>query len=194
MLRRCNRGFSLLEIAIVMTIAGLLIAGIWLVAVEAENSSRKSSLNRDVLQIIQNTGAVFANQAAAVGSFTSADAINAGIFPGNWVYGSVLHHPFARDRSAAASAAMVNQGNNILFSVGNATINGGLPGDACTDLAVKLGTAANFQNLGFVQINVATPLGTRIFRRGDAPIRPTDAATICSPQGRNRVEVLFDPT
>ncbi len=195
---RQHRGFSLLEVAVVLTIAGLVIAGVWLAAAQTENNNRRARLNRDVLQIVHNLKGVFANQSGAMGVFRNDEAVASGIFPGGWVIranngSGLVRHPFATDVSTA-SVLVSETGNNIALTLGSPTQQAlALPSDACIELVRSLMLEQNFDDLGFVRVDVMSGSSTQNFARGDLPFQMARAANACQSPGTNQVRVTFDP-
>lgn len=196
---RSQRGFSLLEIVIVLGVATLLVTGIWMIAATAMNNHKKSVLIRDVAMIIQDTRALFSAQPIDVGTFTQTDAINARLFPASWLRssaggGQLLVQPFARNFNVH-SASMRNSANNIYLWIGDPAPGAGLPQDACVALATGLGTTANFERMGFLMILVfrGAGLDTR-FYKADMPITVPEASQACASATDNTVQVIFDPT
>ncbi len=59
MLKRKNKGFTLVEIAIVLTIVGLLIGGVWLAAAAVIENKKRDDLSASLLQAMINTKMLF---------------------------------------------------------------------------------------------------------------------------------------
>lgn len=208
MMRRRNLGFSLLEIAIVMSIAGLIVAGIWMAASEANHQSNKQALERGTIQIINNVEAYFSNQSANIGSFTRADALAADLFPASWVQGTgataIIHHPFATDLSASTVNLYSSTiRNNITLALGNATANvitnsrtvarAGIPADACVDLVQKLGNPTVFSQLSLTGIVVTGKKGRGSkFTAESLPFDVNTITTACSEPDNNAISIVFD--
>lgn len=86
---RCNkRGFNLVEMAIVLGIAGLVIGGIWIAANAVQANIRKSDGSKGLVQIVQNTRNLFANQSPAVNSNIVSALINARSIPADYISGT----------------------------------------------------------------------------------------------------------
>ncbi len=82
-------GFSLLEIAIVLTISGLVVSGIWLAIVNVNDSARNSKLVGQATEIMANARRTFGKAAelpnvSSTTAFTAA-SVQAGIFPADMV-------------------------------------------------------------------------------------------------------------
>ena len=101
--RQLQRGFNLIEAAIVLGVVGLVIGGIWVAASAVMAKQRQSETTRGVLQAIEavrkswpagaSPGA--AGSTPGLGNY-NAYAISAGIFPSNWVSGSTIHDPWGK--------------------------------------------------------------------------------------------------
>ena len=90
-----QQGFSLLEIAIVLGITALVVAGIWLIMSTVNQNSREGRLASQAIETITNARRVFGNAAeqpdvSGTEAFTQA-AITAGIFPADMVRGLTPH-------------------------------------------------------------------------------------------------------
>jgi len=98
-----QRGFNLIEAAIVLGVVGLVIGGIWVAASAVMAKQRQSETTRGVLQAIEmfrkswppgaSPGA--AGSTPGMGNY-NAYAISAGIFPNNWVSGNTIHDPWGK--------------------------------------------------------------------------------------------------
>jgi len=152
---RNQKGFTLIEIAIVLTIVGLVIGGIWLAAATVLNNNKTAELSRQVIQIVQNTKGLFTNQTGAnpTGGFNQAAAISAGVFPGGMVInGTNVRHPFATTLTTS-SVTLERQGANAIdLTVGSTTAGLGLPQSACIDLVSRIATAENFSRYGLTKV------------------------------------------
>lgn len=160
---RNQRGFTLIEIAIVLTIVGLVIGGIWLAASTVLNNNKKSEMARQVIQIVQNTKNLFANQTGAnpATGFTQANARTAGIFPAGMVVGNFVRHPFATSTTADSVTVNGTGGNQITLIIGTGAGAVALPQDACIELVTRVATQENFSRYGIASVNGLTA-GTNV--------------------------------
>ncbi|HEU0117108.1 MAG TPA: type 4 pilus major pilin [Alphaproteobacteria bacterium] len=78
-------GFSLLEMAIVLTVIGVVLGGIWVLAVYAWERTRQERVAEEITSTVRNTRAYYAGQASVSGSFTTLAATlgAANVFPGD---------------------------------------------------------------------------------------------------------------
>lgn len=182
---RNQRGFTLIEIAIVLTIVGLVIGGIWLAASTVLNNNKKTEATRQIIQIVQNTKNLFANQTGAnpATGFNQASAIASGIYPAGMVINNAnVRHPFATTTNAD-SVTVAGAGNAVTLTYGNAAVGRQFPQDACVETALRVGTQENFQRYGIVSIN---GLGA-----GSTPAQLTATCNV-APPGNNPVVVVFN--
>lgn len=88
----CRKGFTLMELTIVLTVVGIIVGGIWVYAGQANEKSRQNHLEQQILTTLGNIKRVFPNSSTipGVGSIFTADAIRAGIFPADMVRGTTV--------------------------------------------------------------------------------------------------------
>ena len=158
---RNQRGFTLIEIAIVLTIVGLVIGGIWLAASTVLNNNKKSEAARQVIQIVQNTKNLFANQTGAspADGFNRATAVSAGVFPAGMVVGGIVRHPFATS-TTTDSVNIAGATNTVTLTLGASGATTAFPQDACIELVSRVATLENFQRYGITSINGLTAAST----------------------------------
>jgi type II secretory pathway pseudopilin PulG len=184
-----QKGFTLIELAIILTIVGLVIGGIWIAASTVMNNMKKKDLGEGTIQLVQNLRNLYTGQASATGlSNTSADA--AGAFPASWrrtTTGGALQsvqHPVT-PRSIGATTNTVT----VTTSGANMSINySNLPRDACIELVSGrlAASQAIAQKTGLVSVDGLTTF----------PITPASAAGICEDSGTTHVStitMLFAP-
>lgn len=196
-------GFTLLELAIVLTIGGIIIAAIWLLLSDVNRNRQQGQMSRDVLQIIHDTKAVFSQQGTQIGDFTSNDAAAAGIFPANWVIRDgndyIIRHPFSSNVEGSSvtmtdSDAGTGLNNFIALTVGiENSPDRGLPADACVRLVGQLATRGNYQNLGIRSINVSNGRARTSFPLTSLPLAVSRIAGSCATATSSAVEIIFDP-
>ncbi len=77
-------GFTLTELAIVLTIIGVVLAGVWVAMGQVQNASRVNQAAQDMLQIAANVRSTYAG-ATSFNSGTNADItctmVDAGVIP-----------------------------------------------------------------------------------------------------------------
>lgn len=85
-MRRASSGFTLLELAIVLSIIGAIISGIWIYAAQANESIRLEKFTSQTVRTIMNAKRVFANATFpdTLANITDG-AVTAGIFPAEMV-------------------------------------------------------------------------------------------------------------
>ena len=153
-----QRGFTLIEIAIVLTIVGLVIGGIWLAASTVTTNNKSRQAQEQAVQIIQSIKNGFASQtgAAPATGVTTTVAKNAGWFPASSVRGGFTSHAFvsgtpSEDTIKVAAGASSGAGNTILLTFGTTTNK--FPVEACGALASTLSSSSNINSLAIKQVN-----------------------------------------
>ena len=164
-----QRGFTLIEIAIVLTIVGLVIGGIWLAASTVYNNRKKTQLGQDAVQIVQNVRNLYAGQSASTAnSITTAAAITAGAIPSNLI---LAGNATATTAFGGGSLTTVTSPNANQFVI---TMSG-IPQDACIEmLSGRLAqTAQGARRIGLVTVNgvgqAAFPI-TPVVANGACPV------------------------
>ena len=197
---RNQKGFTLIEIAIVLTIVGLIIGGIWLAASTVFTNNKTQALSTDIIQVLQNTKTLFAGQGSSATSagFTEDAAKQAGIFPPDMISSSytaaapIIVTPFSTDNSV--NAFTVTPGataGQLIYKIGTATPNG-LPSQACISLLTTLGSLNNMQKLGILKL--AGTSAADLSAGGTAAVAPAaaSAAGVCGAVGNaNTITVTF---
>lgn len=155
---RNQKGFTLIEIAIVLTIVGLVIGGIWLAASTVLNNNKKSAATSQIIQIVQNTKNLFANQTGSnpAQNFDEDVGREAGIFPAGMVVGTAIRHPFS---TGTANSVTMNGATNRItlnYGLGAPPTDTALPRDACIEIATRVATTENFGRYGIVSVNGLT--------------------------------------
>lgn len=126
---RNARGFTLIEVAIVLTIVGLVIGGIWLAASTVTGNQKKTALAQDVVQIVQNLRNMYNNQSVTTG-LTTPVAIQAGAIPANLVVATGANGTARNVYSSAAGSLDVISPAANQFQISLT----GIPQDACIEL------------------------------------------------------------
>ncbi len=192
---RQNKGFTLIEIAIVLTIVGLIIGGIWIAAATVFSNNKTQLLTKDVIQVIQNTKTLFAGQGAnaVTDGLTITNLATAGVFPTDMITptAGVIITPFST-QTAASDVTITSAGNTVGFAFNN------IPSGACTQLLLTLGSLNNIQKLGITGLvggNTAqTPAAGGLIAGQvgiTTSVKALDAATDCPAGNTDSVAVLF---
>lgn len=89
---RNERGFSLLEMAIVLGVFSAIVAGVWAVANSAYESSRREQFAEQLFVTVKNVRASYLGQAAVCGTFAQLTTrlVAEGAIPGDMVRGHNL--------------------------------------------------------------------------------------------------------
>ncbi len=108
-----QQGFTLIELAIVLSIVGVIIGGTWYYAAQTLNDIKKNKIIDQTLQIIQNTKRTFANVNTAPVSSTAtnltASAITAGIFPSDMIVNTTqAADPYGQPVVLSTSSAQIS--------------------------------------------------------------------------------------
>jgi len=193
-LKQSTRGFTLIEMAIVLTLVGLVVAGVWVYTAQVNYNSKKKRVLEQVVQIMNSSKKVFGNaDGGLTGNITSA-AITAGIFPGDMVANSAA----TTATHALGGAAVLSVGDGCTPPCNNGTYLrlslDGLPPDICTAvLSTFLGSSAvitQFNLMGYQHIeDLSNPNDTGpVTGQGNGfgggnipnPVTVGEAATACA--------------
>lgn len=176
-----RQGFSLLETTIVLGVASIVIAGLWLVISSIYEEHRESRLTAQVEETIANARRTFGKSSelpnvSGTANFTTA-AIASGIFPADMVRNSTtVIHSLNSNMYLAYAAS----GTPLL----NLTIAGMQP-NSCTYIATKLLASKSVrEQYGIVafQVTGATDLGGGILKNLDVPV--ATIVSTCNPRRR----------
>ena len=184
--RAANKGFNLIEAAIVLGIVGLVVGGIWVAATSVYANLRTKQATDQLLQIAQSMRSLYATQvnaanAAAVNITTSV----ATVFPADMLR---VNPPTAAGDTLNPWSA--NGGANVM--IGHAAANattffigyGSVPRSACVDLISRNSgisgltgiTVSSKAAAAAIALAVTAPAGTAV----TLPATPVNAATACS--------------
>lgn len=120
-----NRGFNLIEIAIVLAVVGIIVGGIYVAASSVYENNRKQEVQKQLLTIVQNMRAVYAGQ-VSIGTFATADAVAARIIPQDMINGSAAVNAYG-------GATTVANSGSTGFTVTMEDVSRG----ACTEMLMK---------------------------------------------------------
>ena len=173
-----QRGFTLIEVAIVLTIVGLVIGGIWIAASTVSSNQKKSALAQDTLSIIQATRNVYAQSVPPATTATTVIVpalINAGAIPSNLITGTTLRNVFG------GTTAVATDGNSnfvITYTL--------IPEEACIELlSGRIASSISAANkIGLVGASASATPGTK------QDYTPITADTACV-AGTNTMSFAF---
>ncbi len=180
-----QRGFNLVEAAIVLGVVGLIIGGIWVASAAVYNSYKINKTVEDLAVIVKNIQNLisFRDAENITNNATFASTlISAGVFPKEWIIdGNTIRTPFGANVTPwnLIGVSGVN-GTRFDLSMRNISVS------ECAQLAVKissqglakqyLGTSYWKDTLG--QIKVASDSGGGVAWK-TFPISPREATTAC---------------
>jgi prepilin-type N-terminal cleavage/methylation domain-containing protein len=181
-----QKGFTLIEVAIVLVIVGIVIGGIWVAAATVIGNNKNQTLSSGIIQFVQNIKALYASQPGSTStSLTVATAIAAGIVPANMTDGTNIFDPF---NPGTANITVVGAANTVDMKIGALTT---LPANACATLVTTIGSAANVSKMGITTLNAN---GTSVLS-GTAPNVSADPGTVATNCGKAfakpMIEVVF---
>ena len=155
--RAAQKGFNLIEAAIVLGIVGLVVGGIWVAATSVYANLRAKTASDQLLKIAQGVRALYATS-ANVGTLASgdmtADMANANVLPGD----------VGNRGSTSANTINPWSGNVAVVSASNTTTFGvrftNIPPAACVDFAMRnAGTGHDTGMYGITGEANGTPAG-----------------------------------
>lgn len=186
---RAVRGFTLTEAAIVLGIVGLILGAIWVAAASVYDNMRVQKANTQLLQIVQNVRALYAN-ASSIGSTgdITTSLISAGIFPQDAVSGSYTVNPWstasATNRitisSATSSGGTAGDSFNVFFT--------NVPKDGCSKLFAGVAAGSGTAVTGLLGIGNAT--STNVLTTA-VPANIATITTLCGSATANTVGFSF---
>lgn len=175
MKKKASGGYSLLEMAVVILVAGLMLGGVWVIAKRGWNYSQLQQAKEDVILTVANTRAYFSGQAGlseSVGMAATTDAaIKQGIIPTNLIRSALCGGSKCADNpmSTNDAAGTFRVCSYPLGSAGNCSVGGpgaagsfseffgvelsGLSQQQCIAIAEQIGGPAGPSGLVDVAIN-----------------------------------------
>jgi len=167
-LRRPNqRGFTLLEIAIVLSIVGIIIAGVWFYGAQTLYNSKVEKLQSQIVHIITRSHEVFANNYVPPFTVLTQGAITANIFPADTLASStasgstsgyIALEPFANANGTQAPYSLSTSGvllGSPLFDLSIPSV----PTDACIKILLYMGAKSTVKQLGLLDFGPASSPG-----------------------------------
>ena len=83
-----QRGFNLIEAAIVLGVVGLVIGGIWVAAAAVQENLRNGDASKGLIQIVQNVRNLYYGQTPTATATITTDLISANAIPSNFISNS----------------------------------------------------------------------------------------------------------
>lgn len=157
-------GFTLVELAIVLAIVGIVIAGIWTAAAVIVKRNREEKTVQYLLQMVQGIRRLYANQPDNAG-IDRINMIAAGVVPAE-----IVASPTSIKNLWGGAGDITVAGGTTQFTIGFNTI----PRSSCIALIMR--TSVNPNEIGLVSISVqgvTTPAA-------NMPINNAAATTACS--------------
>lgn len=204
---RARQGFSLLETAIVLAVAGLVLGGLWIAIGTVRDRSRLSQVVTDTAYVVQGVKDFYRNSPAVAdmsnvsgaGDNGATDAghltsyiIERGLIPPEMVRNRSASSGYLADHAAVSSDWLSSNGTVGSFAVrsdeGDASYQflvdiKGLSQSACIVLAAKL-TAG--------EQGMPSPLKTKVASTTyDGPVNPEDANNSCQTGTSNTITMTF---
>ena len=147
-----TKGFSLTELAVVLTLFGVIIGSVWMYSAQAYNRAHEKQTEQQITTILANIQRVFANTSSATGSADvtamganiTTGGITAGIFPAEMIdsTGTIVKN---------ATGGSVTLGNTSCNSAACIFLSTQVPVDACAPLVIKfLANAGVRQKFGII--------------------------------------------
>ena len=167
-LNKRQRGFNLIEAAIVLGVVGLVIGGIWVAAAAVQSNLRESDASKGLLQIVQNVRNLYYGQSPTTTTTTDITTalISANAIPGDFIIStSSARNPF----NGAVTVSLTGNPNDTI-----AVSFAGVPKDSCIELTSKNTSLSTGIGLSQIVIDDGSPVTVSSF-----PYLPTVAATDC---------------
>lgn len=155
--RNAYKGFTLVELAIVLAVMGLIIAGIWAAAATVSRKNKEVKASQQLLEIVKNVRDLYAGRPDATG-ITTESMIFSGAIP--------------TEMQKSATQAVNPWGGDVLVEVSTAQrfyiSYFGVPKSSCITLLMT--TTTNASEIGLVNTSGGLPF----------PVDMTRATTACN--------------
>lgn len=179
-------GLTLLEVALALALAGILIGFVWAVLSTSLYNSHLSTTEQGITTLAANIREYFRDrQIALVGDISNAIAINANLVPNELLIGGAVKYGLGVGANAAITISYdkANCGTSS-FEFTMATMQG----QACNDLLTHLvGTVSSTKSQAISQVLVG---GTAILNSATGALTsPTAISTSCT--NGTKVEICF---
>lgn len=144
---RCRRGFSMVEMAIVLGVVGLVMGGVWTLAVKVQQTARVKQAVEQVITINKNIRNYYQTQACIPNGDQTATLLGLGqnIFPREMLSGGGVVDLW----NGGVQVLGVNPGCDYVFQLSYLA----LPAETCAELVPKL-TAAGEASRGLIRVAI----------------------------------------
>lgn len=149
-----SRGFSLVEMAIVLTIVGIIIGGIGILMSTASNNMKINRLSQQVITMVENVRGYVRRVDTDALDLRIADFDSLSLLPKDLGPSTTYKHAMGGDTVACAASGSKNLFCTSNASKGIAIILKSLKSDACTNVLIKLANSAT--DLGLTQYYVGS--------------------------------------
>lgn len=167
--KKSQRGFNLIEAAIVLGIVGLVIGGIWVAASAVQENMRKSDASKGMIQIVQNVRNLYYGQTPTATGDITADLVNANAIPGDFVNGTGARNPWNGVVTVSIADAVNFDEIDIEYE--------DVPQSACIELTSRntnISTGVGLQSIAIDATGGGSDTTVTTF-----PFLPTAAAAAC---------------
>jgi type II secretory pathway pseudopilin PulG len=170
--KKSQRGFNLIEAAIVLGIVGLVIGGIWVAASAVQENMRKSDASKGMIQMVQNVRNLYYGQTPDATGDITADLVNANAIPGDFVNGTGARNPW----NGVVTVSIADATNYDEIDIAYV----GVPKSACIEMTSRNTNISTGVGLQQIIIDVTdTSAGGADTTVTAFPYLPTDAAGDC---------------
>lgn len=158
MLKCRQKGFSLIEAAIVLGLIGLVIGGIWVAAASARAGTQASQFQQQTLNLVKNVRDYYAAQALPAAATVTGTLAGKGIFPSdmcpaNCVSAAAAATPYTVRNAYGGSTAVVIP--NVTTYPNQFTVTyQSIDEKGCVELAMRL--SARSAEVGLVSYFVSS--------------------------------------
>lgn len=171
-LRRRGGGYSLMEIAMVLAIISLLVAGVMLFFSNASTANKTNDSMTEVANVTQVVRSLYAGQSDYSLLTSEVQIAQSGQLPAKWVKGTIaaatgINNPFG---GAVNVVSATNNVANDSFTI----VDNGIPSQACSKMVTM--------DLGTSLVSLKTGTGAAVIGRAMSPI---EAQAACS--GTNNI-------
>jgi prepilin-type N-terminal cleavage/methylation domain-containing protein len=176
---RRRKGFSLIEVAIVLGIIGLVIGGIWVASAAVQTNLREAIASEGLLQIVQNVRSNYNGQSPSATADITADLVSTLSIPADLLQGTQTRTPW----NTAITVALDNSSGLVdRFTVTFAAV----PRVSCVELVARNTNITIGTGLVNIVVNGGTATTLTTF-----PVDPPTAVAACASPTANTITWLW---